>query len=430
MKEKFSKLKIRTGVLVVLAMFLYACQDDQASFFYEIENDRGAIEFAMKWFAANNPDNTGLRSSDGEVIMFMRPDWENAFKTENDTYAVVEANVIMQDADRRKEKAQCNVRFVFRTALKTNETAGFFMKLLPNAVEESNVEHITYLDRGNFTGTILFRGMDGYLSHGWVYKEGVVTRTISPSQADVGEVHLRSSVGCVLVRFYAPRCPNSWWVYWNSARPMEEHWIRGETRELVYSHSEWVCEPPLPPGGGGVSPGGGDVRIVRNVSSFTMPWVDDVCLRLCMVFNLLAYLHQIVHGANHMTAYQFQRLYLDWGGTPPRRQNILGTSIRWIDMGLIEPLVHYAFRTRPPHFYTMTPPFNNPFLGYERAIADATAILEFDHALPQAVAIIGYRRSRELITIDGQGRLGTAMPGGAGVGSRRMYVRLAPPEFP
>ena len=438
MKQKFFNSKIRTGVVVVLAMFLYACQNDQANFFYETENDRGAIEFAMEWFAANSPDNIGFRSSDGEVKVFMRPDWATAFKTKNDTYAVVEANVIMQDADRRKEKTQCNVRFVLRTDLETNETAGFFMTLLPNVVEEINFEQITYLDRGkHFTGTILFRGMDGNLSHGWVYEEGVISHEVFPSNVDFGGAHFRSSPVCTFVSYYFIRCPETFWITWNSLDTRENHLRNGTpAANLVYSHSVMICGHPS--GGGGESLSGipGEARMVRNVSSSTIPYVNpnpfdnfdfEALRHLDRIFNLLAYLDQVVRGGN-LTAVCFQRQYLAIGGEPPRIVSRLGRAYQWMDMRLFEYLVHWAFATRPSGFYTTIPTGTNPFLRYERAIADHTAIVHFNPYFPEAEAIIGFRQNRDLITIDGRGTLRTAMPGGGGVrvGGRYIYVRLAP----
>ena len=93
-------------------------------------------------------------------------------------------------------------------------------------------------------------------------------------------------------------------------------------------------------------------------------------------------------------------------------------------MNIVEHLVHWAFDTRPSGFYTRTPPFHSPFTRYERAIGDHTAILYLNPYFPEAVAVIGFRQNRDLITIDGRGRVRTAMPGGAGVGGRYIYVRI------
>lgn len=267
-----SKIILKTSLIaIVLAGILFACQHD----FDEPDGDgQLSVAGARAWYKAHKPDLIGLKSGSKETkVKYLKPDWENAVKIENEKLEAVETGIMSQggwgfatqESHREWERtgtfgymASVSKLIVLRNKEK-GEMVSFVMTIAGDkAYLERNkfdVRKNNYLQKDkDFSGFVFFHNLEGKFVNGWRFTEGKATHTAKIDFDNGFGLKLKSG-GCYSESVYGWYQDCTTWYQSNNVNDeITFHMSCGVPYEL-YLGSVMVCNAV--DDGGGSSGGGG-----------------------------------------------------------------------------------------------------------------------------------------------------------------------------
>jgi len=190
-------MKKLTIILVFLVAIL-GCQRDE--FENNTTNLPTGIEWAKTWFETNYPVKLSLKSGSGSGDnKNLNPDWKSAIKSGNEKYEAVTLNLLTErefgftTQDSKKawiesgeiKYIQSVSRLVILKEKTTQKTISFIMTTIGDKQYLENKkfklqENNNYLKKDyDFSGIVLYHGMDGSFVNGWKFTEGKVSHIVN-----------------------------------------------------------------------------------------------------------------------------------------------------------------------------------------------------------------------------------------------------------
>lgn len=218
--------------MLVFAVVFIACRES----IFEMANDSMNVEEAQAWYKAHLPDLLVLKSGNTQrQPKVVKPDWNSAFKSNNDKVEVVETSLTSNGGfGFATEESHCawetNKNIGYMTSLprlvvmkdkKTGEIISFIMTIIGDKpyLEKNKFKlwQNSYLKKDrDFSGVVLFHNLEGTFVNGWKYTEGKVTHTIKMDSGFDLSVKLKSAtIICsdeVIYGWFTDCITNEWTV--------------------------------------------------------------------------------------------------------------------------------------------------------------------------------------------------------------------------
>jgi len=212
------------NVVLILALFMCfnRCERNLDENTKTTTNQQFTIEQAQAIYGLDREGQFSLKSGSIEKARIgIKPDWCDAFTSQNDQFEVVEVNLLMQgrfdisDEESYKEwiktKDAKMVRSLTRMVFQKNKTNGqvdnFLMTIVGNKDYKGNsankLADNTYLNREkNFSGNIYFFDLNGNFVNGWIYEKGKVVGITNLVEGDGLATKLKMATTCITTTVY------------------------------------------------------------------------------------------------------------------------------------------------------------------------------------------------------------------------------------
>lgn len=253
------KILLSIPLIILLLIVVYSCSSEIGDYIAPKNNDRAkVINEAKSWYEANKPGETAIVRSLNSKSIRVIPNWEQSFRRQNKDYKVVEAAFIWEkrigystqesyDAYLKTNDLRflfSKSRLIIRTNRKTGKTDACVMTLIP---EKDYIEltgfnpyrDVTFLDKKNFSGRVLYHSLNGEFEEGTLYKNGEIVNSIT-----VFDVAFIPQTRCYVTLYDCYNEP----IYevitvreWELDGEMAGEYT--ETEELVQVGVQEICEP-------------------------------------------------------------------------------------------------------------------------------------------------------------------------------------------
>jgi len=212
MKKLFFRV---TTIVSFFLLVIWGCQKEQLKE-ATTENDKDATSMsvaeAKSWFETNQQPLMTFKAGkiEDKKAVVIKPNWNNAFKSKNSKYEVVETEILSQGGFGFATKESFDVyslakkedyltslsRLVVLKNKETKNRVSFIMTIVgdKNFLEKKKFKiNDTYLKRDNeLSGYVLYHNLNGDFVNGWNYKEGKIKGKISISDASLPALSLKN----------------------------------------------------------------------------------------------------------------------------------------------------------------------------------------------------------------------------------------------